>query len=149
MGCVLGMKTLRGDLSAPVLAIIVTIGIISAGMLLLAWFWWFAPTIGQTGALIVVGQPALVCTGTGNKTSHAYISVKNVGNAPVKIEQVVVGGYGGNIVSSDTSVEGGESVVIEVEFSEELCNVIGGNRTVEGVIVTSSGTYSTTLLVIK
>jgi hypothetical protein len=29
---------LRGDLSAPVLAIIVTIGVIAAGLVLLAWF---------------------------------------------------------------------------------------------------------------
>jgi len=39
----------RGDLSAPVLAIIVTIGIIAAGLVLMAWFWWFAPQAGKTG----------------------------------------------------------------------------------------------------
>jgi len=38
---------MRGDLSAPVLAIIVTIGIIAAGLVLLAWFWWFAPQAGK------------------------------------------------------------------------------------------------------
>ena len=38
---------MRGDLSAPVLAILVTIGIIAAGLVLLAWFWWFAPQAGK------------------------------------------------------------------------------------------------------
>jgi len=41
----------RGDLSAPVLAIIVTIGIIAAGLVLMAWFWWFAPQAGKAGVL--------------------------------------------------------------------------------------------------
>jgi len=51
---------MRGDLSAPVLAILVTIGIIAAGLVLLAWFWWFAPQAGKTGVLQIIGQPALV-----------------------------------------------------------------------------------------
>jgi len=53
-------KTMRGDLSALVLAILVTIGIIAAGLVLLAWFWWFAPQAGKTGVLQIIGQPALV-----------------------------------------------------------------------------------------
>ncbi|MEM1761496.1 MAG: hypothetical protein QW043_02845, partial [Desulfurococcaceae archaeon] len=55
------MGRMRGDLSAPVLAIIVTIGIIAAGLVLLAWFWWFAPQAGRAGVLQVLGMPTFIC----------------------------------------------------------------------------------------
>jgi hypothetical protein len=83
----------KGDLSAPVLAIIVTIGLIAAGLVLLAWFWWFAPQAGKTGALQVVGQPAILCnfTKTPKLYSNITISVKNVGSTNITIYRIIVG----------------------------------------------------------
>lgn len=140
------VSKMRGDLSAPVLAIIVTIGLISAGLILLAWFWWFAPQAGKSGVLVVTGQPTIICTTGSAKESHAYISVKNIGNSPVTIEQVVIAGYAQ--VTSNV-VNAGESTFIEVEMPKKLCSSIMDNRTVEGVLVTNSGIYSATFLVIR
>lgn len=140
------VSKMRGDLSAPVLAIIVTIGLISAGLILLAWFWWFAPQAGKSGVLVVTGQPTIICTTGSAKESHVYISVKNIGNSPVTIEQVVIAGYAQ--VTSNV-VNAGESTFIEVEMPNGLCSSIMDNRTVEGVLVTNSGIYSATFLVIR
>ena len=140
---------MRGDLSAPVLAIIVTIGIISAGLILLSWFWWFAPQAGRAGVIVVAGQPALMCTGVGDKNSHAYISVKNVGNSPVEIQQLIIAGYPSKSMEGKTTLNAGESTFIDAEMPIDLCNYVQSNRTVEGILVTNSGTYSVTFLVIK
>lgn len=141
---------MRGDLSAPVLAIIVTIGIISAGLVLLAWFWWFAPQAGRTGVLVVTGQPALICTGGGEKASHAYISLKNVGNVPVKLEQVVIAGYSSQTITPEKPIiSAGESTYIEAVLPTGLCNYVQANRTVDGILLTDSGVYSVTFLVVR
>ncbi len=140
------VSKMRGDLSAPVLAIIVTIGLISAGLILLAWFWWFAPQAGKSGVLVVTGQPTIICTTGSAKESHVYISVKNIGNSPATIEQVVIAGYAQ--VTSNV-VNAGESTFIEVAMPKKLCSSIMDNRTVEGVLVTNSGIYSATFLVIR
>jgi hypothetical protein len=138
------VSKMRGDLSAPVLAIIVTIGLISAGLILLAWFWWFAPEAGKSGVLVVTGQPAIICTAGSVKESHAYISVKNIGNSPVKIEQVVIAGYVQQDSTLNIVVNAGESKFIEIEMPKDLCSNIMDARAVEGVLVTNSGIYSAT-----
>ncbi|MEM1713504.1 MAG: hypothetical protein QXW36_03080 [Desulfurococcaceae archaeon] len=143
------MNNMKGDLSAPVLAIIVTIGIISAGLVLLAWFWWFAPQAGRTGVIVITGQPAIICTGGGEKTSHVYISLRNVGNSPVILEQVVIAGYPGHLVSGKKTIDAGESTYVEAEMPAELCSYIQNNRTVDGVLITNSGVYSVTFLVVR
>jgi hypothetical protein len=81
----------RGDLSAPVLAIIVTVGIIAAGLVLMAWFWWFAPQAGKAGTLQILGTPSIVWDNASLRWV-AYISVRNVGNDPITIVGVVVKG---------------------------------------------------------
>ena len=140
----------RGDLSAPVLAIIVTIGVIAAGLVLMAWFWWFAPQAGKTGALQILGQPSVVCP-----TGTARLTVRNVGSDVVSIPVsggIVIGGnpfditkVNGKSVSGDTaSIDIGESAVIEATGS---CGANWG-KAVDGVILTSVGTFLTSFTVI-
>jgi hypothetical protein len=142
----------RGDLSAPVLAIIVTVGVIAAGVVLMAWFWWFAPQAGKTGALQILGQPSVRC---GGGTGTARLTVRNVGNDEVSIPVsggIVIGGNSFNItkvngrsVSGDTvNIKAGESAVIEATGS---CDASWG-KAVDGVILTSVGTYLTSFMVI-
>jgi len=134
---------MRGDLSAPVLAILVTIGIIAAGLVLLAWFWWFAPTAGRAGSLQILGQPVL-----DNTTKRAYISVKNTGNDAMNITGVVVGG----ITCSTTpplniTLGPGGSIVINATCTGLT---IGPDKyVVNGIIYTTYGTYTVSLAVIR
>ena len=143
----------RGDLSAPVLAIIVTIGVIAAGLVLMAWFWWFAPQAGKTGALQILGQPSVTCL--SGVTPTARLTVRNVGSDVVSIpvsDSIVIGGnsfditkVNGQPVSGDTvTLNPGESAVIEAEGS---CNDNWG-KAVDGVILTSVGTFLTSFTVI-
>jgi hypothetical protein len=149
----------RGDLSAPVLAIIVTIGIIAAGLVLMAWFWWFAPQAGKTGALQILGQPSVTCSGA---TGTARLTVRNVGNDVVSIPisgGIVIGGQEFDIDASKTTVtdgqidttnglvtlnSGGSAVIV----ATGTCGANWG-KAVDGVILTSTGTYSTSFTVIK
>jgi len=132
---------MRGDLSAPVLAIIVTIGIIAAGLILLAWFWWFAPTAGKTGALQILGQPAVFCQ-TGNE--RVVISVKNAGTEEIKVTEIIIGGIQVDI--QDVTLKPGDSK----DISEPLDSCQPDWKySVDGVVVTTAGTYATSFTVIK
>jgi hypothetical protein len=138
---VVAVRKIRGDLSAPVLAIIVTIGIIAAGLVLVAWFWWFAPTAGKAGTLEILGQPALV-----NSTGKAYISVRNAGNDAITISGVVVSGNTCSITA--TTLGPGESTVLEATCSQLQNNIPSGTYTVSGVIQTNYGVYTVSLAVV-
>jgi len=147
---------MRGDLSAPVLAIIVTIGIIAAGLVLLAWFWWFAPTAGKTGSLQILGQPSLVYVGpvtTDTSTTRhnytAYIGVRNTGNDAIRITGLVVKNVtctsvGGTSFAPET-LNPGDSTTLTAScvFVSKLTEY-----TVQGVIYTNYGTYTVNLAVI-
>jgi len=138
---VVAVRKIRGDLSAPVLAIIVTIGIIAAGLVLMAWFWWFAPTAGKAGTLEIIGQPALVVNST---YKIAYISVRNVGNAAVTVQKVIVNGTACDIDAK--VINPGESKVLEADCSN--ATISPGVYTVTGVIQTDYGVYTVNLAVV-
>ena len=136
----------KGDLSAPVLAIIVTIGLIAAGLVLLAWFFWFAPQASKTGALQILGQPAVICNAT---KSRVVISVKNTGSADITVKSIIVGNLTYTTTTSK-SLTPGQST--EIVLSGDKCPTdwgIGGKLTVDGTVVTDAGTYQTSFTVIK
>jgi hypothetical protein len=77
-----GLKARRGDLSGPVLAILVTLVLLAIGAAIVAYFVLLggAP---QQGVIAVVGQPTIV-KGSGN-SFIANITIKNVGSANITI----------------------------------------------------------------
>jgi len=133
----------RGDLSAPVLAIIVTVGIIAAGLVLMAWFWWFAPQAGKAGSLQILGQPAIIQK--DNTDWDVVISVRNVGNVNITISKVVVNATACELTPS-MILKPGESGVIEVTCSPTIGK---GVHAIEGVIYTDYGIYTVSLTVIR
>jgi len=135
----------RGDLSAPVLAIIVTVGVIAAGLVLMAWFWWFAPQAGKAGSLQVLGQPAIV-EADGNWTT--YINVRNTGNADISISKVVVKGIECNMTST-VSLGPGQSDVIIANCSKSVVSIGTDEYSVQAVITTDYGIYTAGLIVIR
>jgi hypothetical protein len=122
----------------------------------MAWFWWFAPQAGKTGALQILGQPSVRCEGG---TGTARLTVRNVGNDVVSIPVsggIVIDGNRFNINTGRTTVTKGQisgdyvtlnpggSAVIEAEGT---CGNWG--KAVDGVILTSVGTFLTSFTVIK
>jgi hypothetical protein len=129
----------RGDLSAPVLAIIVTIGIIAAGLVLMAWFWWFAPQAGKAGTLQILGIPVY-----NNVSNSVYIAIKNSGNDKITIKSVIVNGT--TCVSfTNKVIEAGGSDVIEEDCTNEPTV---RTRTIDGAITTDQGVFPITFNVI-
>jgi hypothetical protein len=117
----------------------------------MAWFWWFAPQAGKTGALQILGQPSVTC----GVTPTARLTVRNVGNDVVSIPKsggIVIGGNsftitkvnGQSFTDHTLNITVGESAVIEAGGT---CGDWG--KTVDGVILTSVGTFLTSFTVIK
>jgi hypothetical protein len=129
---------MRGDLSAPVLAIIVTIGIIAAGLILLAWFWWFAPQAGKAGSLQILGTPVFDTT-----TKNATIALRNTGNDAITIYENGVIVKGTPCTIDSITINPGESIVITARCTEATVN----GRTVDGYINTNYGVFPVTLTV--
>jgi hypothetical protein len=132
---------MRGDLSAPVLAIIVTIGLIAAGLIVLAWFWYFAPQAGKTGTLQILGQPVIICL---QSSPRAVLSVKNLGTLDLTITGIYAGQM--NRTNLNVTVPAGQSKDLTIQLngscpSEKII--------IDGVIVTTAGTYPTSFTIIR
>lgn len=121
-------KMLRADLSGPVLAIIVTVAIIAAGLGVLAYFWYLAPTASKTPTLSIIGEPAIL----GNTL---YMTVKNLGSQDVTVLKVAIGGQSFDVTMNP--IQPGAEASIEVVLDQVT---LTGN-VVEGVLITTAGTY--------
>jgi hypothetical protein len=147
----------RGDLSAPVLAIIVTIGIIAAGLVLMAWFWWFAPQAGKAGTLQILGTPSIVLDKVSNRWV-VYISVRNVGNDPITITGVVVKGVsmdkeGTGWIKTDATytdtLSSGQSGIIIAKNDTRLLAIETTEYSVPCIIQTNYGVFTVNLAVVR
>jgi hypothetical protein len=85
-----GLKARRGDLSGPVLAILVTLVLLAIGAAIIAYFVLLGTT-PQQGVIAVVGQPT-ISKGAGN-SFVANVTIKNVGSANITI----IAGTGTNV----------------------------------------------------
>ncbi len=76
------MKARRGDLSGPVLAILVTLVLLAIGAAIIAYFVLLggAP---QQGVVAVVGQPTIVKAGANDFIAN--ITIKNTGSTTISI----------------------------------------------------------------
>jgi hypothetical protein len=83
---VVGLKARRGDLSGPVLAILVTLVLLAIGAAIIAYFVLLggAP---QQGVVAVVGQPTIVRSGAG---FMANVTIKNVGSSTITLSPAAV-----------------------------------------------------------
>ena len=124
------------------LAIIVTIGLIAAGLIVLAWFWYFAPQAGKTGTLQILGQPVIICL---QGSPRAVLSVKNLGT----LDLTITGIYAGQMNNTNLNV------IVPAGQSKDLTIQLNGSCPseekiiIDGVIVTTAGTYPTSFTIIR
>jgi hypothetical protein len=82
------MKARRGDLSGPVLAILVTLVLLAIGAAIVAYFVLLG-TSPQHGVVAVVGQPTIMrlppSDALGVDAFGAMVTIKNVGSANITI----------------------------------------------------------------
>lgn len=123
------MRSLRADLSGPVLAIIITVAIIAAGLGVAVYFWYIAPTVAKTPTLVIVGEPAIV-------GDSLYITVKNIGSKDVTIQSLVLGGQS---FSVNEVIQAGTEKALEIGIAG--ATVPSNAIVAEGVLLTTAGTY--------
>jgi archaellum component FlaF (FlaF/FlaG flagellin family) len=77
-----GLKARRGDLSGPVLAILVTLVLLAIGAAIIAYFVLLG-TSPQQAVIAVVGQPTIVKAGTNGFIAN--VTIKNVGSTNITL----------------------------------------------------------------
>jgi hypothetical protein len=136
-----GLKARRGDLSGPVLAILVTLILLAIGAVIIAYFTLLAGP-APTPVLVVKDQP-IAYKNTTDATDHATVAVivANIGTAQVTLKSdsdtdktrliitgppglvsalSVAGGPGvtQTLASGDTTIAPGSSVTLKFTFTE-------------------------------
>jgi flagellar basal body-associated protein FliL len=128
----------KGDLSSPLLAIIVTIGIIAAGVVVVSWFFTLSKAAEATPAIVVTGQPVVICR---SGSSLALITVRNIGPKPVTVVAIHIGE---NSYTVNTQVNADEEKSIAA--AGPACPAAWAGR-VRGAIETTAGIYTATFAV--
>jgi len=131
------LKSRRGDLSGPVLAILVTLVLLAIGAAIIAYFVLLGGT-PQQGVIAVVGQPVIM-KGAGNNFI-ANVTIKNVGSANVTLtplENVQLNITGTKVNASYISkpyLLPGETATLGFNVSNKW-SAVAGKETVSGVLI--------------
>jgi hypothetical protein len=151
-----GLKARRGDLSGPVLAILVTLVLLAIGAAIVAYFVLLggAP---QQGVIAVVGQPTIVKAGASGFIAN--VTIKNVGSANITITTGTVTNVRLNITGQTLSLNYPATGTIKLApgatvtlgfYSSTGWSSIAARETVSGVlIIREVGTLEVVFRVIK
>ncbi|MEM4717661.1 MAG: hypothetical protein QXE81_02740 [Desulfurococcaceae archaeon] len=141
------MKRIRGDISTPVLAIIVTVSIIIAGLTLISWFWIMTQQAGSVGVLQILGTPALFPyeVSEGVSELRLFILVRNIGNEPVRIIRIIVENTNCTVISENVVFPGEPKEIIAIcGYTASAVN----KKTAKGTLFTDYGTYTFTATIL-
>ena len=150
------MKARRGDLSGPVLAILVTLVLLAIGAAIVAYFVLLggAP---QQGVIAVIGQPTIVKAGASGFIAN--VTIKNVGSANITITAGTGTNVKLNITGQTLSLNYPATGTIKLApgatvtlgfYSSTGWSSIAARETVSGVlIVRDVGTLEVVFRVIK
>lgn len=135
------MRRVRGDLSAPVLAVIVTLMTIAAGIaVVFSWLYWYAP---EKLATRTVDAVEVVGTAVLDKDSRLYIVLRNRGYGAVKLLGVHVEGAACELAFGSQELAPGstEAYLLVCPSSAPV------GRVAYGVVVTDCGVLPFTAIV--
>jgi hypothetical protein len=146
-----GLKARRGDLSGPVLAILVTLVLLAIGAAIIAYFVLLggAP---QQAVIAVVGQPTIVKAGANDFIAN--VTIKNVGSTNITLSTANVHlNITGTTVSanyiSKTDLTPGATATIGFRVAGKW-SAVAGRETVSGaLIVREAGTLEVVFRVIR
>lgn len=152
------MRKARADLSGPVLTIIVTLAVIAAGLIIMGYFWWFAPHASKQAAITVLGEPALQISPVNDtySTIDVYVTLKNDGNDNVTIQKLVLSDD--NRAKIELLPSSGGSVILakgtkqQITFEVTKANTefsFNNSPSYEGTILTDSGVIPVSVYVVK
>jgi archaellum component FlaF (FlaF/FlaG flagellin family) len=145
------LKARRGDLSGPVLAILVTLVLLAIGAAIVAYFVLLGAA-PQQAVIAVVGQPTIVKAGADDFIAN--VTIKNVGSANITLQTTdVYLNITGTVVSanyvSKTYLTPGATATIGFKVDDKW-SAVAGRETVSGaLIVREAGTMEVVFRVIK
>jgi hypothetical protein len=145
------LKARRGDLSGPVLAILVTLVLLAIGAAIIAYFVLLG-TAPQQGVVAVVGQPTIVKSGADDFIAN--VTIKNVGSSTITLQTTDVKlNITGTTVSADyisrTELPPGATATIGFKVDDKW-PAVAGKETVSGaLIVREAGTMEVVFRVIR
>jgi hypothetical protein len=125
------IKSKKGDISAPIITVLLIIASIAIATLVISWMYGLGSTMSKQGTLVVVGTP--VIQPTGGEQYTLYITLKNGGNTAVTISGISLSNIGPVPISE--SIEAGKTRSLQILFSYSgpLPNVV------QGLIQTDAG----------
>jgi len=145
------LKSRRGDLSGPVLAILVTLVLLAIGAAIIAYFVLLggAP---QQAVIAVVGQPVIMKAKGDDFVAN--VTIKNVGSTVISLSSndiflnITEVNVQAQVVSA-TSLAPGESATLGFHV-EDKWSAVAGKETVSGaLIVRGVGTLEVVFRVIR
>jgi hypothetical protein len=139
------LKARRGDLSGPVLAILVTLVLLAIGAAIIAYFVLLGAA-PQQGVIVVVGQPTIVKS--EEEGFVASVTIKNVGSATIPSSTVKLNITGTQISTSMGSLSPGDTTTLSFSFDSGW-STIETKETVSGALITQAGTLEVVFKVIK
>jgi hypothetical protein len=126
----------RGDISSPIIVILVTVAALAVAGMAIAWMASTGSRASSQGSLVVVGTPSV----SGN---NLYITLKNMGNADVTLSNVTLstGGtsptyYYATAFNPSSTVTAGSSAGITVTLTASPTS----GAVLLGSLLTSQGT---------
>ena len=123
----------RGDISSPIIVILVTVAALAVTGLAIAWMGSTMTNMSNNPSLIVVGTPTI--TAGSSTTNTLYIVVKNVGNAQATITSIRLGIHVSGTLSE--TINAGTSKAFTATFSS---STFTSGQTYQGVIISNAGT---------
>ena len=143
------MKARRGDLSGPVLAVLVTLVLLAIGAAIIAYFVLLGAA-PQQGVIAVVGQPTIVKSGADG--FEAKIVVKNVGSAtiPSSTATLNIPGIASPLTASMGDLAPGATTTLTFTSASGWSTTIADKEFVSGALtVPNAGTMEVVFRVIK
>lgn len=156
-------NTLRGELSGPILAILITAFIVVLGTGLTAvYFMWLAPNASKTPTVSIVGAPALQVssqtdptTGATTYSITAFVTIKNDGTDAISVQSLVIKDDNGAqyklqpVGGTPVSINAGEKLQVTFEVTGLDAQPAFGNPSYEAVILTDGGVIPISVFVIE
>jgi hypothetical protein len=125
------VKSKKGDISAPIITVLLIIASIAIATLVISWMYGLGSTMSKQGTLVVVGTPVIQPAG---EQYTLYITLKNGGNTAVTILGLSLSNIG-PVPISEITIEAGQTKSLQILFtySGPLPNVV------QGLIQTDAG----------
>jgi hypothetical protein len=130
----------RGDISSPIIVILVTVAALAVAGMAIAWMASTGSRASSQGSLEVIGTPAL----TGNTL---YLTLKNVGTASVTLVNATITISSTNYYASTLSpspIAAGDSKAVTITFTGSLSTTAGTPYPVS--LLTNEGTVQFTAI---